>query len=94
MSWLWHSAELQAYLRCQRRSEVLAYAVIMKARVTEKGVTIPKTLLEGIDAVEIRKEKNVITVVPLKDDPILGLGSQPVEGDVTDASENHDDYLY
>ena len=62
----------------------------MKARVTKEGVTIPKTLLEGIDAVEIRKENNVITVVPLVDDPIFRLGSQPVKGNVTDASENHD----
>ena len=66
----------------------------MKAQVTEDGVTIPKALLEGVDAVEIRKENNVITVVPLLDDPILGLGSQPVKGNVTDASENHDAYLY
>lgn len=66
----------------------------MKAQVTKDGVTIPKALLEGIDAVEIRKENNVITVVPLLDDPILGLGSRPVKGNVTDASENHDAYLY
>jgi len=66
----------------------------MKARVTEKGVTIPKTLLEGIEAVEIRKQDNVITIVPLVDDPILGLGSQPVDDDVTDASEEHDTYWY
>ena len=66
----------------------------MKARVTNEGVTIPKALLESIDTVEIRKENNVVTVVPLTDDPILGSGSQPVKGDVTDASENHDAYLY
>ena len=66
----------------------------MKARVTEKGVIIPKTLLEGIDAVEIRKENDVILVVPLIADPILGLGSQPVEQETTDVSENHDAYLY
>ena len=66
----------------------------MKVQVTKEGVTIPKALLEGIDAVEIRKENDVITVVPLADDPILGLGSQPVKGNVADASENHDAHLY
>ena len=66
----------------------------MKAQVTKKGVTIPKALLEGVDTVEIRKENDVITVTPLVDDPILGLGSQPVRGKVTDASENHDAHLY
>ena len=66
----------------------------MKARVTEEGVTIPKTLLVDVDVVEIRKEDDVIMVVPLVNDPILGLGSQPVKGNVTDASENHDDHLY
>jgi virulence-associated protein VagC len=66
----------------------------MKARVTQKGVTIPKALLEGVDAVEVRREDDVIVVVPLVDDPILGLGSQPVDSDITDASENHDAYLY
>ena len=66
----------------------------MKARVTEEGVTIPKTLLKDVDVVEIRKENDVITVIPLVNDPILGLGSQPVKGNVTDASENHDDHLY
>ena len=65
----------------------------MKAQVTEEGVTIPKSLLEGIDTVDIRKENDMILVVPLTDDPILGLGSQPVHAEVTDASENHDAYL-
>lgn len=66
----------------------------MKVQVTKEGVTIPKALLEGIYAVEIRRENDVITVVPLKNDPILGLGSQPVKGNITDASENHDTHLY
>ena len=66
----------------------------MKAQVTKEGVTIPKTLLEGVDTVEIRKENNMIIVVPLTDDPILGLGSQPVKDEITDASEKHDAYLY
>jgi hypothetical protein len=67
----------------------------MRTKVTEHGVLIPKNLLEGIDEVEIRKERNVIVVVPvMADDPILDLGRQPVTIDVDDASANHDHYLY
>jgi hypothetical protein len=66
----------------------------MRTKVTEHGVLIPKMLLEGIDEVEIRKEQNVIVVVPVTaDDPILGLGKQPITLDVDDASVNHDRYL-
>jgi hypothetical protein len=67
----------------------------MRTKVTEHGVLIPKLLLEGVDEVEIRKEQNVIVVVPVTaDDPILGLGKQPITLDVDDASINHDRYLY
>ncbi len=66
----------------------------MKARVTEDGVVIPKAWLEGVEAVEIRRQEDGILVVPLRADPILQLGTQPLEDDATDASENHDAYLY
>jgi hypothetical protein len=67
----------------------------MRTKVTEHGVLIPKMLLEGIDEVEIRKEQNVIVVVPVMvGDPILGLGKQPITLNVDDASVNHDRYLY
>jgi hypothetical protein len=66
----------------------------MKTRVTEEGVLIPKQLLEGIDEVEIRKEQNVILVVPvLENDPIFQLGRDPIVIDVDDASIHHDQYL-
>ena len=29
-----------------------------------------------------------------REDPILGLGSDPIELDLSDAAENHDRYLY
>ena len=32
----------------------------MRTKVPEHGVLIPKTWLEGVDEVEIRKEQNVI----------------------------------
>jgi hypothetical protein len=67
----------------------------MRTKVTEHGVLIPKRLLEGIDEVEIRKERNVIIGVPITaDDPILALRRQPITIDVDDASANHDRYLY
>jgi hypothetical protein len=67
----------------------------MRTKVTEHGVLIPKMLLEGVDEVDIRKERNVIIVMPvMADDPILDLGRQPVIIDVDDASANHDRYLY
>jgi len=50
------------------------------AKVTEHGVLVPKRLLEGIDEVEIRKEQNVILIVPVvAGDPIFELGKQPIE---------------
>jgi hypothetical protein len=63
----------------------------MKVKVTEDGVLIPKNFLEGVTDVEIRKENGLILVVPLADDPILQLGSQPVEDE--DAVGNHDLYV-
>lgn len=67
----------------------------MKTKVTEQGLLIPKEFLQGIHEVEIRKEQDVIVIVPLDGpDPILRLGQQPVAGDVDDASLNHDRYLY
>jgi virulence-associated protein VagC len=66
----------------------------MKTKVTEQGVTIPKRFLKGIKEVEIRKENHLIVVVPITEDPIFALGSQPIADDITDASENHDLYIY
>ncbi len=67
----------------------------MKTQVTEQGITIPKQLLEGVKEVEIRKEKNYILVIPLSgEDPILRFGKNPVSDNITDASENHDKYIY
>ena len=67
----------------------------MRTKVTENGVLIPKTLLEGIDEVDIQKAQDMIIVVPVHaDDPILNLGKQPIRLEVEDASVNHDRYLY
>lgn len=62
----------------------------MKTKVTEQGVLVPKKFLRGIKEVEIRKDNNVILVVPVMEDPILALGSQPIADEIRDASEHHD----
>jgi hypothetical protein len=66
----------------------------MKTTVTEQGVLVPKKFLKSIKEVEIRKEHSVILVVPITEDPIFALGSQPIVDEATDASEQHDAYLY
>jgi virulence-associated protein VagC len=67
----------------------------MKAKVTKRGLVIPKEMLADAEQVEIRKEDQTIVILPIiKDDPILDLGKRPVECGVPDASEHHDRYLY
>jgi hypothetical protein len=66
----------------------------IKLKVTEHGVRVPKKFLKGIKEVEIRKDNGVVLVVPVKEDPILALGSRPIAEDITDASKHHDRYLY
>jgi hypothetical protein len=67
----------------------------MKVKVTEAGVVIPKEFLVGVAEVEIRKEHDIIMVVPAtKEDPIFKLGMNPVACNTPDASENPDKYLY
>lgn len=67
----------------------------MKIKVNDKGVLIPKTYLEGIEEVEIKKENGLILIIPITDtDPIRKLGENPVACGIPDASENHDRYLY
>jgi hypothetical protein len=67
----------------------------MRTEVTDQGLLIPKRFLEGIKEVEIRKENGLILIVPLPaNDPILQLGQDPIDDDVTDASVEHDRYIY
>ncbi|MEK6682938.1 MAG: hypothetical protein AABY79_13355 [Nitrospirota bacterium] len=67
----------------------------MKAKVTKYGIVIPKDLLEGVNEVEIRKDDNLIVVIPTtKSDPILELGKHPVACGISDASKSHDKYIY
>ncbi|MFM7471587.1 MAG: hypothetical protein ACKO5P_08790 [Nodosilinea sp.] len=67
----------------------------MKVNVTDQGLIIPKEFLVGITSVEVRREEDQIILTPvLEDDPIWGLGSDPIELGISDATENHDHYLY
>lgn len=66
----------------------------MQAKVTEQGIVIPWGWLEGVDPVEIVREGNRVVLVPVvQDDPIWGLGTDPVACGVTNASENLDLHL-
>ena len=65
----------------------------MRVKVTDQGVIVPKRFLKGIKEVEICKDHKRILVLPITDDPIAALGSQPIADDITDASEQHDAYL-
>ena len=65
----------------------------MKAKVSEQGILIPKSYLEGAKEVDIRMEHGVIIVTPISEDPIAQLGRSPVATDITDASEQHDKYI-
>jgi len=68
---------------------------VMRVKVTEQGVLIPKRLLEGSSEVEIHKHHKMILVLPAENqDPIFQLGMEPVQDDIDDASINHDRYLY
>lgn len=67
----------------------------MKLKVTEHGVTIPKRMLNDAEEVEVRRENGRIVIDPaVAEDPIMGLGTDPVECGASDASVEHDHYLY
>lgn len=68
----------------------------MKLKVTDRGIVIPRDMLPDVDEVDVRSEGGVMVVMPLRaeDDPILGLGSSPVDGGDPDAFTSLDKYLY
>jgi hypothetical protein len=45
---------------------------------------VPKKFFKGIKEVEIRKDDSVILVVPVMEDPIFALGSQPIADEITE----------
>ena len=72
----------------------------MKVKVEENGVTVPRKMLGDAEEVEIRDENGRIVIEPVREseqeaeDPIIGLGQNPVSCGADDASVNHDQYLY
>ncbi len=51
----------------------------MRAKVTEQGITIPKSLLPDVDEVDIRKRNGVVEVSPAEADaPLSELERSPV----------------
>lgn len=67
----------------------------MKTKVSDQGVLIPKEFFIGVEEVEIRQEDHGVIVTPImQDDPILQLGTEPIDDEITDASSNHDRYIY
>lgn len=78
-----------------------------KARVTKEGLLIPKevaerALGEGSEEVEIFEEPGRLLISPAAskaadaraEDPILGLGRNPVRTGARDGSTDHDRHLY
>jgi len=72
----------------------------MKVKVGEKGVTVPRQMLGDAEEVEIRDENGRIVIEPVRkdeqedEDPVVGLGQDPVSCGADDVSVNHDQYLY
>lgn len=79
----------------------------MRAKITKDGLMVPRELLGEMDEgeVEILKESGGRLLIlpgngsrvgrrPSGGDPILSLGEDPVDDEATDASVNHDRYLY
>jgi hypothetical protein len=67
----------------------------MIARVNELGLLIPKQMLGSSEEVEIREEPGrIVIVLDPANDPIRRLGKNPVVAPETDASVNHDKYIY
>jgi hypothetical protein len=67
----------------------------MIAKVGASGLLIPKEMLGAVEEVELVEQPGRIVVVldPSKD-PIHRLGKNPVIAPETDASVNHDKYIY
>lgn len=67
----------------------------MRTKVTEGGLLVPKEFLQGMDEVEIRKDRTTIVITPVTaEDPIMQLGTQPITDEITDASLHHDRHIY
>ena len=67
----------------------------MRTRVTDQGIILPKEMFNGVDEVEISRRDDTIVIEPIRvRDPVFELGEDPIDDEVSDASINHDRYLY
>lgn len=67
----------------------------MRVKVNQQGALIPKELLSNVAEVDIRRDQDVLIVIPIfSNDPLFEFGTQPILSDVNDASVAHDRYLY
>ncbi len=69
----------------------------MRIKVTEQGVTIPKSLLPNVDESPVRESRKGKGVLKDEPYPLSALGRNPIpedELDIKDASVNHDKYIY
>lgn len=67
----------------------------MKIKVTDAGVVIPRNMLPDVDEVDVRVEGETVLLTPSRDDDLIWeMGSTPVTCGLSDASTNHDRYLY
>ena len=52
-------------------------------------------MLDGIEEVDIERRGDLIVITPVgEEDPIFRIGRNPVKDTITDASVNHDKYIY
>ncbi|MDX1948482.1 MAG: hypothetical protein SFU86_24060 [Pirellulaceae bacterium] len=67
----------------------------MIAKVNEQGLLLTPDMLQGATEVEIRPEQGrIVILLDPRNDPIFQLGKNPVDLGITDASINHDKYIY
>jgi hypothetical protein len=68
----------------------------MRVPVSREGIVVPKSFLGNAREVEILTNGDVIEIIlNPKDDPIFELGQDPITDlNITDASINHDKYIY
>lgn len=67
----------------------------MRIAVTDQGVVIPRDWFPDVEEVDVEKTRDAVVVRPnLVRDPILELGKNPVDCDISDGAEQHDRYLY
>lgn len=69
----------------------------MRIPIPSTGLVIPKQWLGNADEAQVEQHDGVVTISPVlksADDPLWQVGQDPIDDEITDASTNHDRYLY